>query len=128
MFNIDLNLQKQIYEGILFLPYNYWQLFCPLVISNIVINIFILFKQTTINKYLLDVWRLNSMLYIVILTISLFGTPLISVLSHMKNERNPIFDAYSVITLWIYLLWSAIMFKIMLMPIYYICHIQTKPS
>ena len=128
MFNIDLNLLKQIYEGILFLPYNYWQLFCPLVISNIVMNIVILYKQTIINKYLFDVWKLNSMFYIVILTMSLFGTPVISISSHMNNERKPIFDAHSVITFWIYLFWSAIMFKIMLMPTYYICHMQTKLS
>ena len=128
MLNIDLNLLQTIYEGILFLPYNYWQLFCPLVLSNVIITIFILYNPTKINNHLVDVWRLNSTIYIVILTISLYGTPIVSVLTHMKNEKNPMFDAASVITLWIYLFWSAIMFKIMLMPIYYICHILTKPS
>ena len=125
MFNIDLKLVHHVYEGILFLPYNYWQLLCPLVLSNVVINIVILYKQNTIDKHLLDVWKFTSMIYIVIVTITLFGTPVVSVLSHMKNER--IFDAHSVITLWTYLFWSAIVFKLMLIPIYYICHMQTRP-
>ena len=92
MFNIDLKLVHHVYEGILFLPYNYWQLLCPLVLSNVVINIVILYKQNTINKQLLDVWKVTSMIYVVILAISLFGTPVVSVLTHMKTVRKPILE------------------------------------
>ena len=130
MSKIDLKVAKVIYDGLTFLLFDYWQLISPFVISVIVINSVMMFKASEIDGNVIDLWKISSMIYIVIAFIVLFGAPMISVLSYISTSRVTNTDEAnnSVYTLWIYLLWSAIVYKIMLMPLYYICNVALDKS
>ena len=129
MCKIDLKVVRVIYDGLTFLLFDYWQLISPFVLSVIVINSVMMFKASEIDGNVIDLWKISSMIYIVIAFIVLFGAPMISVLSYISTSRVTNTDeAYSVYTLWIYLLWSAIVYKIMLIPLYYICNFTLDKS
>ena len=129
MCKIDLKVVKVIYDGLTFLLFDYWQLISPFVLSVIVINSVMVFKASEIDGKVIDFWKISSMIYIVIAFIVLFGAPMISVLSYISTSRVTNTDeANSLYTLWIYLLWSAIAYKIMLLPLYYICNVALEKS
>ena len=130
MCKIDLKVVKVIYDGLTFLLFDYWQLISPFVLSVIVINSVMVFKASEIDGKVIDFWKISSMIYIVIAFIVLFGAPMISVLSYISTSRVTNTDEAnnSVYTLWIYLLWSAIVYKIMLIPLYYICNVVLDKS
>ena len=129
MSKIDLKVAKVIYDGLTFLLFDYWQLISPFVLSVIVINSVMVFKASEIDGKVVDFWKISSMFYIVIAFIVLFGAPMISVLSYISTSRATNTDeANSIYTLWIYLLWSAIVYKIMLIPLYYICNVAFDKS
>ena len=129
MCKIDLKVVKVIYDGLTFLLFDYWQLISPFVLSVIVINSVMVLKSSEIDGKVIDFWKISSMIYIVIAFIVLFGAPMISVLSYISTSRVTSTDeANSLYTLWIYLLWSAIVYKIMLIPLYYICNVAFDKS
>ena len=129
MCKIDLKVVKVIYDGLTFLLFDYWKLISPFVLSVIVINSVMVFKANEIDGKVIEFWKISSMIYIVIAFIVLFGAPMISVLSYISTSRVTNTDeANSVYTLWIYLLWSAITYKIMLIPLYYICNVVLDKS
>ena len=120
---------KVIYNGVTYLPSDYWQLLSLFFLSTMAINAVMLFEPSKIDVKVIDFWMISSMIYIVIVFIVLFVTPMISVLSYISTSRDTdTIDVDSVYSLWIYLLWSAIVYKIMLIPLYYICNVTLDKS
>ena len=120
MYNIDLNVVEIIYNGLIFLPSNYWQLLCSFFLLTILINSVVLYKQSEIDGKIIVFWKLNSMIYITILFITFFGTPMVSILSYMPTSKDAKrVDVSSAYTLLVHILWCAILCKLLLLPIYY---------
>ena len=68
------------------------------------------------------VWRNTTMIYIAFLHFFLFLMPIMIVLDYVGKFDQHQIDVDFVVTLWLYIYWSAIVLQIMILPIYYIYH------
>ena len=119
MYNIDLTLVLIIYEAVSSQIWNYFHFLSFVTVLLVLINVMLCCRFCTTNELLKDFWILMASVYILIVFLLLFGIPFIAIISHVNRLSPTKIDINVVITTWIYIFWSGIVFKTMMIPVYY---------
>ena len=120
MATIDLALCSKIFEAIWTKNADRWYLWTVIVTLIFLVNTIFYSRVCEKNGYLFVVWKAITMVYITLIFSSLFGIPMIVILEYLEQLDNHHVDVDIVITSWLYIFWIAIVFKILILPTYYI--------
>ena len=120
MVNIDLPLCFNVFHAISVVGYSFLYLIIGFAGLVIVVNSLIYCEVFHPSEYLIDLWKFTTIIYIVFLFIGLFGIPNIVALEYIEELDVSQINIDVVITVWIYIFWSGLVFKFMIVPFYYI--------
>ena len=116
---IDLALCSNVFNAISLIFYTFSYLIIGFTVLVVVVNILIYCDVSHHCAYIITLWNLTTIIYIVILFIGLFGIPITVALEYIERLDASQINAPVVTTIWIYIFWSGLVFKFMILPFYY---------
>ena len=119
MMAVDLNLCTNVFEAISLILYTFSYLLIVVVVLVVVVNILIYCDVFNHSEYLITLWNLTTIIYIIIIFIGLFGIPITITLEYIERLDESQINTPVVTTVWIYIFWSGLVFKFMILPFYY---------
>ena len=122
MAGIDMGCLSTLFGALRMVACEYWHLWSGFVPAVILVNIILFCGVRDSGGYLNAFWKYVTMIYVTILFIALFGIPMIAILDYIERVGNHQLNIDIAITVWLYIFWSAIVFKIMILPTYKIKH------
>ena len=122
MLTIDLKLCLNVFDAISIIVHTFSYLIIGFFVLVVAVNILIYCEASYQHhsEYLITLWTLTTVIYINILFIGLFGIPIVVVLEYMEKLDASQIDINVVLTIWMYIFWSGLVFKLMSLPFYYI--------
>ena len=120
MLTIDLTLCSNVYDAISLIFYTFSYLFIGFAVLIVVVNVLIYCEFSHYREYLVTLRNLTTIIYIIILFIGLFGIPITVGLEYIEKLDPSQINTRVVTTVWIYIFWSGLVFKFMMLPIYFI--------
>ena len=117
---IDLSLCSNVFDAISLIFYTFSYFMIGFTVLVVMVNILIYCDISHHCAYIITLWNLTTIVYIVILFIGLFGIPITVTLEYIERLDASQINTRVVTTVWIYILWSGLVFKFMILPSYYI--------
>ena len=120
MLNIDLALCTNVFHAISLVVYSFSYLIIGFVVLIVLVNALIYCEVFHPSEYVITLWNFTTIMYIVILFVGLFGIPIIVALEYIEELDVSQINTDVVVTVWLYIFWSGLVFKFMILPFHYI--------
>ena len=120
MLTIDLALCSNVFDAISLIFSTFSYLIIGFAVLVVVVNILIYCDVSNHSAYLITLWNQTTIIYIIILFIGLFVIPITVALEYIERLDASQINARVVTTVWMYIFWSGLVFKFMILPFYYI--------
>ena len=119
MPTIDLNLCWIVFSVIASIAHKFSYWIIGFAVSVVAINLSIHCKTFNHSQYLFTIWSFASVIYIVVLFVGLFGIPIVATLDYIERLNASNLNCDVVTTLLLYIFWYGLVFKLMMLPVYY---------
>ena len=115
MITVDLNLCLKISDAIVLVIYKYSYFLSTFVLVLFCINILLYCDAGNHKETLYELWKLTTLIYILILYIGLVGVPITVILEYIEEVCVSKLDLTVVITVWMYTFWIGIFSKCLIL-------------
>ena len=117
---ISMTFLFYIFDALFFVFYKHSYFIGRFAVLVTLINILLYCEVCGKNGPLIAIWMVTTTIYIMLLFVGLFAIPITTTLEYA--ERLCISDVYRnlAVPVWLYIFWSGLVFKLMILPLYYV--------